>query len=913
MDNELATSYNELTTSECGHKNLPDRTTGGRFEIDPSQSQFLHLRGQSYSSEDLPSSKIDCKLPVIAPNIKRSLTPDPKQLLLNTDCNTPKPPGCSLISALELGVKVQAQNSNLLLLDTRPFAEYSKAFIRDAIHVCLPTTLLRRKTFTFEKFVDSLPPLEKSMFQEKFSLKKNVDIVIYDGKPNQNNQSVSLPCYGVATKVLDYLTAHKSKHTPCTEISVSILASGFSQYRAIHKEHITDYQQLSTEFNLSNDPDQNLMGISKPEKLAINTESISQSSIPMSPKTNDDNHSSASPISILNKFQLPSKAVDEKPRFMIPKNEEILDLDNYISAVNNKEERDEKVLEDITSSQEALQTFEFPKRNKADSIISTPHHRNGIEGFKNGVKPLRIQSEFYKLVNQYGSENVDNVIPMWFQNLIKRPKLELISQYQKLDHLERKRLNRSLTHKVSRSEIYTSRHKTRFSRSSGSSGLLTKFPELEKYGDSPLNFSESLQIFESSSTPKRTQRYSISTRSTSSCKYHGTKELSDSQSDIVSNSWSCSLDSDDGDDDEVVISSGLELGTKNRFKDIFPYEHSRVRLRKWSSSSNPVVPKGFVSSHPWVEEDTAQNYINASYLNLPPVCSNDISRVKTYISQKVRYIATQAPMTTTIYDFYTCVINNNVPLILSLTNEFENGLETCYQFWQPGVYDDIEIKLIEETYLQNSNDGIVSMISSSSAEDTCLRRIQISYVDVDVSSDKRTYEVLQLQIRKWPDMGTLNNPDEIIQAIILKDVVIENLMPLLGKDHLPTILVHCSAGCGRTGTWCTIDSVLSNLNALENSMEGNLDKEEGKKILYDPISWTINTFRKQRISIVQNINQFFFIYESLLRFFVLELNKELQDRNNEHALFSQIMHLTTLNHFIDSKRKELSTVTFKRL
>ncbi|CAI4477137.1 CBM_collapsed_G0018740.mRNA.1.CDS.1 [Saccharomyces cerevisiae] len=173
----------------------------------------------------------------------------------------------------------------------------------------------------------------------------------------------------------------------------------------------------------------------------------------------------------------------------------------------------------------------------------------------------------------------------------------------------------------------------------------------------------------------------------------------------------------------------------------------------------------------------------------------------------------------------------------------------------------------------------------------------------------------KIQVKNWPDLGTLLNPISILQAINVKNHIIDTLFArnYYQNDQLPTILVHCSAGCGRTGTLCTIDSILSNFEMFE-MLQKEFVKLKYPAKLFDPISWTINIFRKQRISMVQNINQFIFIYDCLLFYFRLRLDDITErtdgDGSNKDnislsALIEQIEKLEILQTFVDDKLKEL--------
>lgn len=812
-----------------------------------------------------------------------------------------KPQGCSLITAVELGKLIDTlPRENVLLLDVRPFTEHAKSIIIDSIHVCLPSTLLRRKNFTFSKLLDNLTPNEQTMLRGKLSV-DNLRIIIYDNTANQTDSSVSLPCFGIASKLVEFDTEAKK--------TVSVLMCGFSQFKMIFPDHI------KTSINNTN----NCIASIEPRSPKINLNSKLHNTAPhitattplSSPQMNlrlnvpDDNRSdhsslsnsptprnilaespisSSSPISALFKFQLPAPQTNINQMFKFSQNEEIMDLETYLSAVNIKEEHERWCSND--SAKDSLQNFQFPKKSTSRTMDTNKDK-------------LGFQIKYENMRKAYRQEDIDSIVPEWFQHLMTISKIELVSQFQKLDFLEKRRLNHSLSFKKKENSFVIDEAKSYLEKSTSTSSSIImppKFPDVGKI-------------------QKRSHSQPIFTQ------YSKYKSM-------------LSLESDsDSESDDVIISSGVELGAKNRYKDIFPYEHSRVILKKGSQSS-----KNTKHSHSTSDGGILDNYINANYLSLPRLSieQNLPFPTATTTTRRVRYIATQAPMPSTVHDFYTCILNNGVPLVLSLTNDFENGIEKCYRYWQEGNYNGIQVKLLEKTILRMPNSNNTRTTTTTTMKDSdsysananvndddddndddgdgdedaiFIRKIQLIYHD-----QEKPYEVLQIQVKNWPDLGTLLNPTSIVQAINLKNHIIGTLFArkYYKDDQVPTILVHCSAGCGRTGTLCTVDSILSNFEMFE-VLQKEFIKLKYPAKLFDPISWTINIFRKQRISMVQNINQFIFIYDCLLFYFKLRLNditdtkaddKSCNDNISLSSLNEQIKDLDILETFINDKLNE---------
>lgn len=324
------------------------------------------------------------------------------------------------------------------------------------------------------------------------------------------------------------------------------------------------------------------------------------------------------------------------------------------------------------------------------------------------------------------------------------------------------------------------------------------------------------------------------------------------------------------------ILNGTENGFKNRYPNILPYEHSRVKLIPSPITPNPsqnqLQVHGQSSSFLTVRNAGAVASYNCgdNYFSSPNTCSvsdsnnyidprfcNVNSTSTTYddyinanfitvpqINPELNYIATQAPLPSTIKDFWKVCFNNDVNLIISLTSLTEFGVKKSDIYWENSK----NVELLEEVGDFNGVDTLV-------------------YRKLKITNRKGISKLInQLQFLKWPDSGVLDQKD-ILQLIKSKDQFVSK-----SSSESP-ILVHCSAGCGRTGVFITIDLLLKTFQKLMNS--DNVDDLKSSTFWNtndDLINFIVEQLRKQRISMVQNLNQFIFCYEVLLRYFAnLEL------------------------------------------
>lgn len=156
-------------------------------------------------------------------------------------------------------------------------------------------------------------------------------------------------------------------------------------------------------------------------------------------------------------------------------------------------------------------------------------------------------------------------------------------------------------------------------------------------------------------------------------------------------------------------------------------------------------------------------------------------------------------------------------------------------------------------------------------------------------------EITQLHYSAWPDFGAPAQPSHLLGLVELSNSIQRGSLPPViaarTKSGEPEsaaasrpMLVHCSAGCGRTGTFCTVDSVIDMLKRQREEMNSGVTPMElssteksdymgskgdiGNDWVFNPnidlIEHTVEDFRKQRISMVQSLRQYVLCYETVM-------------------------------------------------
>ncbi|KAL8670943.1 MAG: hypothetical protein Q9168_004543 [Polycauliona sp. 1 TL-2023] len=368
-------------------------------------------------------------------------------------------------------------------------------------------------------------------------------------------------------------------------------------------------------------------------------------------------------------------------------------------------------------------------------------------------------------------------------------------------------------------------------------------------------------------------------------------------------STNVSYGSPDTEASKSIQMAGIEKGTKNRYKDMLPYDHSRVRLQN--------IPPGDC------------DYVNASHL-------------KAEWSNR-HYIASQAPVPATFHDFWNVTWQQDARVIVMLTAESEGGQTKCHPYWLPGNYGPLKVQSIGEqrvsldppkpplgdrssgqassrsetggpanSYLTSPNrpghgrrrsttisNSVSSQASTTSppvdpdAPHVIIRKLVLSH---DGQPYAPMREITQLQYTSWPDFGAPAHPLHVLGLVEQCAEVIRGYSGVQGSsDPAPEserpVVVHCSAGCGRTGTFCTVDSVIDMMkrqaqahpdpHALNNRMEHDSMQLQGDswttRDADDLIVKAVEDFRLQRLSMVQTLRQFVLCYESVLEFVATQL------------------------------------------
>ncbi|KAM5237782.1 receptor-type tyrosine-protein phosphatase C [Ctenodactylus gundi] len=233
---------------------------------------------------------------------------------------------------------------------------------------------------------------------------------------------------------------------------------------------------------------------------------------------------------------------------------------------------------------------------------------------------------------------------------------------------------------------------------------------------------------------------------------------------------------------------------KNRYVDILPYDYNRVELSE-------------------INGDAGSNYINASYID--------------GFKEPRKYIAAQGPRDETVDDFWRMIWEQKATVIVMVTRCEEGNRNKCAEYWpllQEGTrsYGDVIVKVNQH---RRCPDYIIQKLSITNKKEKSTGR-----------------EVTHIQFTSWPDHGVPEDPH-----LLLK---LRRRVNAFSNFFSGPIVVHCSAGVGRTGTYIGIDAMLECLEA-----EGRVD-----------VYGYVVKLRRQRCLMVQVEAQYILIHQALVEY-----------------------------------------------
>ncbi|XP_058266528.1 tyrosine-protein phosphatase non-receptor type 22 isoform X2 [Hemibagrus wyckioides] len=265
---------------------------------------------------------------------------------------------------------------------------------------------------------------------------------------------------------------------------------------------------------------------------------------------------------------------------------------------------------------------------------------------------------------------------------------------------------------------------------------------------------------------------------------------------------------------------------KNRYKDIVPFDHSRVKLSLITSKN-----------------DT--DYINANFIR--------------GVFEPTEYIATQGPLPHTVLDFWRMLWEYNVQVIVMACREFEMGRKKCERYWPETLVDVFVCEPFTIYCESEENKGDYLIRSLKVTFKNCSREHDEEHKHMQPCFSQQSSRTLkQLHYMNWPDHGVPDSIPPILEML-------QDMHVFQKQDNVP-FCIHCSAGCGRTGVLCVIDYTWNLLKKQMIPEDFNI---------YD----LVQDMRTQRPSIVQTKEQYELVYRAIT--FLFEKHLQLMESSSK--------------------------------
>lgn len=191
----------------------------------------------------------------------------------------------------------------------------------------------------------------------------------------------------------------------------------------------------------------------------------------------------------------------------------------------------------------------------------------------------------------------------------------------------------------------------------------------------------------------------------------------------------------------------------NRYRDVYPYDHSRVPL---------------------------SNVCNTDYINASLVVATKVSR---------KYILAQGPLAGTTPHFWSLIWEQDTKAIIMLNRVMEKGTLKCHQYWPTEKGESVTFEDVG--------------LSVTNIEITPGQHYSISTLRLINTETNEARDVLHFHYTTWPDFGVPTCPDTFLEFL---GAVRES--GSLDTNIVGPPVVHCSAGIGRSGTFILVDSCL---------------------------------------------------------------------------------------------------------
>jgi tyrosine-protein phosphatase non-receptor type 9 len=354
------------------------------------------------------------------------------------------------------------------------------------------------------------------------------------------------------------------------------------------------------------------------------------------------------------------------------------------------------------------------------------------------------------------------------------------------------------------------------------------------------------------------------------------------------------LDKDDPFDQPCTVAHQDVNCSKNRYRDVVPYDHNRVCLplapapaATGANSSLAAAAAATAAAATAASKAalglgyTSTNYINASFMSDPQLPGDHAALQG--------YVATQGPLPATVVDFWRMVAATNASAIVMLTGLLDgsptlgNSKPRCAAYFPeneqdvlrlPGALvtcvhknsldENVHFRQLEVLWLDKAA-GKAAAGQAGGAAGTSSTAAAASSSGASRHQQQRLW-INHYEYAGWPDYGVPPTTASVLALCHALDGC---------RRAGCKIVVHCSAGVGRTGTFIAIDVLLQRLHSLSLQLHGSVEQKDVIAAMNVPE--LVLNLRQQRRGMVQTWEQYSFVWQAVIN----ELQALLQQQEQQ--------------------------------
>ena len=285
----------------------------------------------------------------------------------------------------------------------------------------------------------------------------------------------------------------------------------------------------------------------------------------------------------------------------------------------------------------------------------------------------------------------------------------------------------------------------------------------------------------------------------------------------------------------------------NRYINIFPYDFNRIKLKKAIQGSD---------------------YLNASYITGPLSEGKDNSTISTEENLKpfefsqfanITFLATMGPLQATLAHHWQAIYETDVDIIVMLTKLREGGggsgpgTPKCVQYWPSN----------KEKALKAGNIEITLQDDVEFTPEIRKRIFSIKNTSDSSNTTKNEKRITQLQYIGWPDYGVPEEGDHLTKLVKKVRYIIQSDQDKISNGKKFTVLAHCSAGVGRTGTFIAMYQMM---DRIEDMLSNKYNNSQSNGNQFIDIFKEVLELRSKRVEMVQSWAQYKYLYKSIAEY-----------------------------------------------